>query len=536
MIFKDEFEVIKLLESKKQVPKWIQEARAYKKRLFALVEGDGFTELLLKVENIESESKAKARRNYSRSTQDLFERLLRPVDNVFGSTGGIKDINIDNQKILDLVNESINNIRGDKSASQFVAEYWAKLYHIDPNGLCFVEYEKETERPSVAYKSIDAIRDYKADGQGLEWVIFEPKKKDVIVNNENKTVNIWRVVDDKMFYYFKEEDGKFTYIPDISYVNEVGYVPAFINSNIEKIGANYRISPLHSILMLCEEYLRDQSVLSIHKNLHGMAIHWRYVVTCKKCQGIGRVGNEHCPDCDGKGFYHSKDVTDMVVLPAPKTNEDVKLAPDIAGYITPPIEIWKQYRDEQDKLEDLAFITCWGSTVEKSKNETATGRFIDVQPVIKKLNLIADVADMVESFICECVCNLKYPAKDKNKKVCSIVSGRNYIIESIDMAIERYEKAKDKQDNVTILDRLFNEVLLTKYKGDVVGLEIAQKKARIEPFIHYTVKDVFDVFGQEEAKKKMLFQEWWETLEAKELIKDELTLKDMFSKYISNLN
>ena len=66
------------------------------------------------------------------------------------------------------------------------------------------------------------------------------------------------------------------------------------------------------------------------------------------------------------------------------------------------------------------------------------------------------------------------------------------------------------------MDRKLSEYLTSKYKNDPVTLRIQLIKKDLEPFVHYTVDLVREVFGDEEAQKKMLFGDWWEEVTRKE--------------------
>ena len=89
MVFTDEEALALVKEQSKKAPDWVVTAREQTDILFALVEGEKFDELLIKkIEFVESQKKADARKKYSRDIVDLFERLLLPIANVFNSSGG----------------------------------------------------------------------------------------------------------------------------------------------------------------------------------------------------------------------------------------------------------------------------------------------------------------------------------------------------------------------------------------------------------------------------------------------------------------
>ena len=85
-------------------------------------------------------------------------------------------------------------------------------------------------------------------------------------------------------------------------------------------------------------------------------------------------------------------------------------------------------------------------------------------------------------------------------------------METVSAVLERYQASKVAGDNVTILDRQYDEYLMTKYKSDPVGLSIAQLKSKVEPYLHYTVEQVQESVSKEEAQKKILFDDFWKTI------------------------
>ena len=521
MILTEE-QAIQIVKENQTVCKSIKKARDYNKELSALINGDGFAEELInRIEHIESEDKAKARLKYARNIQDYFSRLLSPIQNIFSSAGGIVKFNIPNEIQYKEFLDTISNIRDGKSLSKYIQDYWVNLYHSDPNGLIFIEYSTdEGLEIKPTYKNINCIRNYEPNGQICEWVLFEPETE------ENGTKE-WRLVDDLTDWTIYQSGELFQVSTDETFIHPFGEVPAIIISDIIDIKNKIRLSPFDAIIGLSKEYARDQSIKTIYKFLNGFPTHWRYVTQCRSCQGTGKKDNKSCPDCDGHGYYKKKDVTDMVTLPIP-SNDGVKLAPDIAGYISPDLETWDQYTKELDILEKIAYNTHWGTNVQNATNETATGRFIDIQPVMNRLNSYADTAEFVEWKITELIANAVLPTKVKNESISLIVYGRRFIIDSPEVILENYNKAKRENANITILDRLFNEYLTSKYKNDPSWLREENIKASIEPYLHLSILETSTIFGVQEAKKKNYFQDWWNDNKKDIVTKSEEELKKKF--------
>ena len=343
MIFDSPEQVIKLLEKYKQVPDYTIAARKNSKTLKALINGDFYKEeLIKKIEFIETDKKAKARKQYSREITDLFERLFNPIENVFNATGGSKTYKANTESQLRDLLAKVNNIRGGKTIQQWLQAVWMETYHTDPNGIVFMEYLANDEVNDIwtTYKSINDIRAYAANGRQLEWLIFEPLKVKLIETNTE--VNIWRVVDDLHDWFFLDKNGSITFIDEpletskgviMSFEHPFGVVPGYVNSDIIKIGTDLRLSPIQRGVGIAEEYARDLSVKIIYKAQKGFPLHWRYVTFCKDCTGTGKTGDGQCKSCDGKGITPKQDVTDIIMLPTPQEG-DPTLAPNIAGFIS----------------------------------------------------------------------------------------------------------------------------------------------------------------------------------------------------------
>jgi len=540
MIFESDEQAIKYIRANQSVSPYIEKARNEARELFALVEGDGFKdELIKRIEHIEGTKKAIARKKYSRSIVDLYQRISQPISNVFSATGGSAEYNIDNEDKKKEFLLKIGNIRDNKSIKQYAEDVWMPLYHTDPNGVVFMEYTTEAKHGKndvyPTYKSINKIRSYIPEGQNLSAILFEPKHERFLESSE-ETQLVWRLVDDKKDYTFIQRGDAFILDEVRTFEHPFGKVPGIINSDIIKIGSvEFRLSPYHKIKELTREYARDQSIKTIYKFLQGFPIHWRYVTQCKPCQGTGKEGNGKCKVCDGKGIYQSKDVTDQVNITMPKSKDDVIVAPDITGFISPDLETWKRYDEENALLEFLSMGTHWGSHKEKSQDMTATEVWIDVQPVTNKLCKYARTTEYFINWMSNMVYAYQNPGAAK--PVSNYNLGKRYIIESPDVILEKYQKSKEKGDAITILDRLYNEYLTSKYENDPEWLRFELLKSEVEPYLHYTLEEISTIFGQKEAMRKALFVDWWQIITNEEkLINDGVKLRKMFDAWIEQQN
>lgn len=508
-------EAIALIKLNQAVSPEIEKLRQNARELYALIYGDNFTELLIdRIEHIEGEKKSIARKKYARDVQDLFERLFQPVENIFYATGGNKVYDIKNGEVKKKLLNVLGNIKDSNTLSHWIQNVGIKLSHVDPNGLIFMEYTTNPKQEIYpTYKSIFDIRIYKRRGQLVDYVLFEPEK--VEKKETGEIIKYWRFVDEQQDRVFIQEGETFKKDENKSFIHPFKEVPALINSNIVKIGHDYRISPIHPILGLVKEYARDQSIKTIYKFLQGFPIHWRYVTECDTCKGTGKTEKGTCGSCDGRGYLQKGDVTDMVTLPTP-TGDTPAIAPNIAGFIDPSIETWNQYNDESTLLERTAIITFWGTPLNSIETfggrKTTTEVLFNKQPIENRLNKYADYCEFLEWKMSDWILRFLDPLYGKNKDSITITYGRNYVIEPSDTILARYQEAKGKQENDIVLDELFREYLQATYRTDPIALAEALVKSEVEPYLHQTIKDVIDVFGQEEAQRKVLFSKWWNTL------------------------
>lgn len=507
---------------------WVLEARRRSDELRALVNGEKFSELLIdKIEHIESAARAKARRRYAKDIRDMFNRVFKKRYNVFEAVGGSEVVKIESETLKAQFETISNNFKGQKSIEKYLSDTVFNLWDVDPNGLIFLEYKYEDGELEVypTYKSIYDIRYYDADGQELEYIIFEPKITDY--NKDGRISKVWRFVDAQNEYFFIQDGNGFIFDEVNSFQHGFKQVPGLIISDNQITGSHIRVSMVDQVSELAKDYARDKSVLTIYKFQNGFPIHWRYEQKCRPCQGTGKTGAEQCKVCNGKGVLQKADVTDVVSVTPPREGDPV-LTPNVAGYVNPSIEVWKQYNDDLKQMELKIESTVWGTMEAAAENNTATGKFIDTQPITNELSKISSNVEFIHNFLAKMVLRLITPVE--TDKIYYYKSyGRRYIIESPDVILNKYNESKDKGDPVTILDRLLNEFIVSKYKSDLYMQNVQLKKARLEPYIHQTVEEVDKLFGKKEAYKKAIFADFWEIADHSKSI-EELNIE--YSAYV----
>jgi hypothetical protein len=520
-----EQEIIEIIQSNLQLPRWVDDSRHQHKILDALVTGNNFSEVLIeKIEKIESNDRAMARKRYSKDVRDLFDRVMQPLNSIFSASGGSMHIEIESETKKQKVFKSLNDFKGQKSIKQYLSENYFGLANTDPNGVIFLEYY-EDKKIYPTYKSIYDIRSYKSNGSLCKYIIFEPHTR---VTN-GLSVNVWRVVDSKTDWRIIQNGSQFIVDYERTFEHMFGSVPAVILSDIQEMGSEFRYSALNPIIELAKDYARDKSIRTIYKFQHGFPRHWRYVKECRSCQGTGKTGDDYCSQCNGKGEIRINDVTDITTLPMPR-EDDAIVTPNLEGYVSPDLETWARYNDDLKDAEELIDSTMWGTRrMTQTRNETATGRFIDVQPVMNKLGWFADKVEWAHNTLANWVVDWVDNAHSEEIKYYHSY-GRRFIIESPDVILNNYTEARTKGANVTVLDKLLDEYILSKYQNDQVMLGYMQKKRLLEPYVHNSVKEVSDIFGASESYKKILFVDFWNTADKNKPVEE---LANDFNSYVN---
>ena len=531
MIFNSDEEVVAFLEVNLKSPKWIGEARKISKKWKALVNGEDFHELLIgKIEKIESEDRAKARKKYSKDIRSLFVRLNQPRSNVFSASGGEVKNDITSTVISDKVVDALAEFKGQKSIRKYMSETFFRLRDTDPNGVLFLEYKAE-EDIYPTYKSIEDIHMYVSNGQLLEVIIFNP------IPDENGDM-IWRIVDDKTDWRVKQVGSSITVIKDdnLTFKHPFSNVPGVILSETQETGSEVRTSPLWSVEQDSMDYARDKSVMTIYKFLVGMPRHYRFESTCRSCQGTGKTGNStkktKCEACEGRGNMRKNDVTDVTILEMPREGDPI-IAPNPEGFISPDLKTWERYKEDIKDSEDSMEATYWGTRrMTESTNETATGRFIDVQPVESELNVFTDSAEWTHNQFTNWVEDWAHGAA-QDEHMYHTVYGRGYILETPEALLDKYNKSRESGSNNTILDKELAEYITAKYQNNTDMMHEMQKKATIEPYVHVGIIIVNDIFGPVEANKKILFNDFWEQTDKTQEVE---TLRKAFDTYFTANN
>lgn len=498
-------------------------------KLVMHVHGIGVTEYLTKIEGLENETKIALRKKFARSNKDLFADILRPTDKIFNSQGGSKFYEFNNDKSRESFLKSLASIVDGYSLTQWLQFFFIDKLITDPNGLFFVEYKDKSAYPT--YKSISTIRDYKTNGRGVDWVIFEPIK----VEKDNKIVEKVRVYDSEYDYMYLFENQTLTLIEEETFKNQWGYVPAFTCSDQISSLTGFMKSPIYEQVELADEYLRENSIKTLFKYHHGFPLFWQYAPTCKTCGGSGFTQDgKTCPTCNGAKYSYKKDVSDVTYLKQPESSDQPTVAPDVAGYVVPPIETWRQMTEELKMMRDMIYFSHWGTIINRDDTDkTAFEVALNTQPMQDRLNQYTNSLESTEKYFVDILG--EFYAKG-NYKSCSINYGRNYIIKSPNQYLTEYLDEKGKNASYSILNGKLEMYYNALYANDELSRLYNIKLMYVDPLVHNSISEV-NTFEIDELIKyeKVYFNQWLSSISREDVIKKDITELQQMLKTFSEV-
>jgi RNA polymerase subunit RPABC4/transcription elongation factor Spt4 len=523
----------KVLQKYKNPDPRIAAAKDEHRVLLVHVHGVGTAEHLDKIEGFENEKKFKLRKKFARSNRDFFAKLFRHIDKIFSAQGGSINYGLKDEKKRATLQALLYNIKDGISLDKWLENIWLDKLATDPNGIILFEHKDGIPYPT--YKSILTIRDYVQNGQGVDYIIFEPYKIDEEVGE------FVRVYDDEgdKTYLINGDEIKLLENSDaeqFNFPNPWGYVPAIICSDLIHPITGFRKSTIYEQIELAEEYLRDNSVKSIFKKLHGFPLFWMYAPACETCKGTGLTKDlKVCPVCNGSKHSVTRDVSDILLLKQPATNESPVIAPNIADFVSPDLDTWGKMTEEIQLLDDAMTYSHWGTVIRtEDVSKTATEVFVNAQPVEDRLNKYSDSLEIVEKYAIDIVGEYVF---GETYTGTSFNAGRTYGVKGIAQLTKEYTDLKMAKVGQGELNAKLAELINAKYANDSFSLTVAKKLAAVEPFVHSTIEEV-KAMGLDLLTylRKCYYTEWTTTLDQDYIFKtDAAKLREELTTYVTSI-
>ena len=499
--------------------KYVETFQKYCARSTMHMTGLGLDKAIERFDYYESPRLLLLRQKYSPSNVDFYSRLHRPIDKIFNAKGGSVNYLLPESQRKAFA-QSLSDVYAGYSMRRWIETFWLPAYQYDPMGLILMEVGNEKTYPT--YISSMAIWDVpKPIGRTFEYIVIKLDKKDRTSNllqyqDTNPTATkaesgYYRVIDDAFDYTIKWDGGVATIIEDESYPNFYGKVPACTASNIWDNVKQFYISPDDTTLDIADQHLRNRSVLVMFELHHGFPLNWQYAGRCMKCSGTGKISADNCDSCNGTGKESKKDVSKLILLPFPKSKDD-PIIDKPGGTVEAAIDSWQEMKLTIEQQYKEAHYATWGTNqIEDSNHQTATGRFIDVQPVNDKLGKFSDAAEWMETWITNNIGEFEYP----NSYIgCEINYGRRYLVEPPDMIAEKLQNAVKGKMSYSYMKTLYFQWVDSEYSGDEMTRLRLTMEFKLDPSPFMTVLECKDAFANSEIDyyKKLYLGQFIETL------------------------
>ena len=482
----------------------VEKAQDYTKKLMMHIEGLNLDSYIEQINMFEKADLVTIRKKYAVSNKHLFSRLHRPKDNIYQAPGGSVYYNIPDSKKAEFT-RMMGSIVYGYSIKKWLKVFYDPATEYDPMGLIMVEVDAN-EQAYPTYKSVLDIYDYQLTGRQPEYIIF--KQKEVKDTESGLVVKTYRVIDDASDRQIIVAGDIIKTVPNTTFPNHFGRVPASIISSIYNPVQGLWVSADDAVVELADQFLRQGSVKNIHVNYFGFPRPWEYASACIDCKGEGVRDGKKCETCSGTGQKTKSDPSETIKIPVPQGKDNQKLAPDVAGYITPDIEGWNKMNEELELLENMMFQTKWGThQAEEGKSETATGRFIDVQPVNNALGDYSSSTEMMEMFITDLIGTYVY---ENSYGGSSITYGKRFMLESADSLWNKITDGIEKGAPLASLYDVYNDYLQSRYNSNSTEMIRQMKLSKIEPlpFATYTQLAAIINFPQNILMRKYWFEQW----------------------------
>jgi hypothetical protein len=516
---------------------YVKRVQDYSEKMTMHMAGLHLDKYLSKLDYFESDRLLELRQKYSPSNEDFFARLHRPIDKIWTADGGSANYYVgDNAKKAKLL-AILKDVKDGYSIRKWIETFWLLPAHYDPMGMIYMEID-HAGNTYPTYKSCHDVFDYPVpSGRKFEYIVF---KCDDRISKEKKDPGkqndiYYRVVDDAKDYLIKWDGNRATIVKDETFKNYYGQVPAITNGNIFDPITKSFISPDDDVIGIADQHLRDRSVLTMFKLHHGFPLKWMFQADCPTCNGTKKVAGNNCQSCNGSGKKSKYDVSETVLVPFPKAGDP--MPKDFAGYYTPPVESWDKMDETIDNEYKDAHYTLWGThqieDSDSSQPATATGRFIDVQPVNDKLNKQSDAAEFVETWITDMIGSYTF----KSYEGSEINYGRRYLIETPDVIWTKYQDARVKGAPTSSLTFLYIQWLQSEFRSNSVELGKQLKLMKLDIFFHVAISQAKAVItNPDDYIKKLYFEEWVNQLQPDDLVTKTLeTLRGLRDEYFKKI-
>lgn len=496
--------------------KYVDKCQQYGEKLTMHMTGEHLDKYLSLIDYYESPRLLKLRQLYSPPNTDFFSRLHRPIDKIFNAKGGSTNYILPKEMKDELIYK-LTDVHHGYSLRKWIETFWLPASWYDPMGIILMEVGYDESYP--AYYCVQDLYEFpRPKGRKFDYLIIKTDRKykadsnvpEDITKQVGSGAGYYRVIDDEKDRLIKWDGGVATEIEEETYPNYFGEVPAITCGYVwDNVHQRYT-TPDEDVIPIADQHLRSRSVLVMFELHHGFPLSWQYAGVCPTCNGTTKVSGDPCPSCNGTGKESKKDVSKMTLLPFPVDKND-PIIDKPGGVVETAVNSWQEMKVTIDRQFKEAHYARWGThQIEDSSHETATGRFIDVQPVNDGLGKCSDAAEFVEKWITD---KLGYFYFGDAYGGSEINLGRRYLIETPDIIAEKLQKAIQQKMSYSYLKNMYLQWIDSEYSGDEMMRQRLIMEFKLDPLPFTSISEARNLFIDErDYQKKLYFGQWLETL------------------------
>jgi hypothetical protein len=490
------------------------------------IQGIGFESVLRQIIGYENVEQFNQRKLLTKPfTRPLFKKILNTHSRWKTASGTTKYYNFaKNSEALskEFKENVLNKVWKNQSIGTFVNEFLSKAIYEEFNGFLLVEKPQVINidglqyqvkdgiqkpydgnvKPYICFKSIDDVYKFKLTGKTVEFIVLLFGK----IKRENRTIDLFRVIDDKYDYIVEKEGDKVNLSAEYPRIeHKAGRCPVSSITYINKTLTDdkTKTSPVDDIIQLLDYYLHQFAEHLVTEILHA---HPNFFQTGQACtahhEGVQcnkgeifyeRDGKSHkisCPTCRGTGHNLHKDASTTIILPAFDIEGKPFNITNVAGYVSPPVDALEYQQKAIDWMEEKIIEAATGINnfaQSDSLEKTATAVVANLKPLEQIISEIIDIIEGVETTLTDIIGKMFYGDKFLGSE---ILYGRKLSLRDENTLIEEIKKSKEAGASSTHIKSLNEELTYSRFIRSNYDLQRNAILNELEPLIGFTFDEI----------------------------------------------
>lgn len=297
---------------------------------------------------------------------------------------------------------------------------------------------------------------------------------------------------DEAKQYVKLGKKKYRYI--IFPPHNTEEVPAFQVGYFRDLATNGHtyVNPLHAAEPYLLKTVKTNSELDLVATLLAFPQQIKYGVACKddKCFGGVYHDGSTCKTCEGLGVATAPSSQDAIVIPMPRSKEEMVPLGELIKYVAPPTEVVEWQEQYIEKITQKAKSIMFNSDIFSKSEvaETATQKHLDMQNVYDTLYGFAVKFGKLWTFGVKTMAKLADREKDL---VANYTFGKDFKLKSLDTLILDLQTANN----------IGNASLVKHLNDDIAEIIFSEKPIELQ---RYKMKEMYNPFSGKSEQEVLI--------------------------------